>query len=433
MSPFAALAPRPKTLADTGLSELFLADLVAKHLNEAGVLTLAQLSARTALAGPILESLLAFMRREARIEVRANTDDAGSLRYGLTDHGRSTALDALLRSGHIGPAPVPLSDYSRIVRAQTVHGGHVDRGLVRTAFQDVVINDDLLDQLGPAMNSGRAIFIYGPAGTGKTYITQRLARLFTELTLVPHSISAGDTVVQLFDPLIHKAVDDESSATSLLLDQGHDPRFVRCERPCVITGGELTTDLLEIQYDPANRTYEAPLQLKANNGIFIIDDLGRQRVAPEKILNRWIVPMEEKRDYHSLGSGRHFVAPFDVVLIFSTNMHPLDLADEAFLRRIGYKIHFGYLTPDQYEHIWEDACSDRGVLFDPAVTNFLIKELHSPNDVPLLPCHPRDLLGIALDQATYNDQPPRLTPDLLRWAWSNYFVQLKDRELMRDC
>jgi hypothetical protein len=391
------------------------------------VLTIDKLVNRMALSGRIVESALHFMRQEAKVEVMAGTDGDSGLRYGLTERGRTTALDAMLRSGYVGPTPVPLQNYARTVRAQTVHERAVTRGAMRAAFEGVVLKESLLDQLGPSLNSGRAIFVYGPAGTGKTYIAQKLRRLFRDRTLIPHAIAINETVLSVFDPIVHRAIRRDTERSELMLDSGYDPRFVCCERPVVISGGELTADMLEIQYDPSTREYRAPLQLKANNGMFMIDDMGRQKVAPEAVFNRWIVPMEEKKDYLSLGSGRHFSVPFDVVLIFSTNMHPLDLADEAFLRRIGYKIEFEYLTRDAYRKIWEDVCRDYGVVYDPELLEFVLTELHESERVGLLPCHPRDLLGIAVDLSTYLGEPRQLTKQQMRWAWRNYFVSMKKR------
>jgi hypothetical protein len=290
------------------------------------------------------------------------------------------------------------------------------------AFDDVVLDSQMLSRLGPALNSGRAMFLYGPAGTGKTYISQRLCRLFLQPTLIPHAIAIDEVVVQTFDPLVHKQMHKTPSRDDLTFEEGHDPRFVICERPVVITGGELTAEMLEVHYEPSTRLYEAPLQLKANNGMFIIDDMGRQKVSPAAVFNRWIVPMEEKRDYLTLGSGRHFTVPFDVVLIFSTNIHPLDLADEAFLRRIGYKIEFGTLTAEQYEHIWRDECAACKVEYQPQVLDYVLNELHTKRRVDLLPCHPRDLLGMALDHAIYEDNSRDISIEHVRWAWDNYFV-----------
>ncbi|HET7203265.1 MAG TPA: hypothetical protein VFI92_07845 [Steroidobacteraceae bacterium] len=416
------IAPRPKTVADTGLSQSFLGELIEKHLFDGGVLTIAALARRTALTGAIIEDLLAFLRKEGRIEVRAKPADEQGLRYGLTDRGRDSAADALMRGGYVGPAPVPLARYLEVAAAQSVRDRRVNHAHMRDAFADVVLDPALLDRLGPSMNSGKAIFVYGPAGTGKTYVTQRLARLFDDSALVPHAIAVGETVIQVFDPTLHKPIEHPEPA--VLLDDGYDPRFARCRRPVVVTGGELGPDMLEVQYDAATRQYRAPLQLKATNGMFILDDLGRQRVAPEVVLNRWIVPMEEGRDYLSLGTGQHFSVLFDVILIFSTNLDPLKLADEAFLRRIGYKLRFDPLTPVQYHAIWSQVCAGRGVPCDPDLCQFVIDALHGLRGVPLLPCHPRDLIGIALDRADYLGAADRLTRDSLQWAWENYFVRL---------
>jgi predicted ATPase with chaperone activity len=417
------LAPRPKTLAETGLTASFVADLVAKHLYDAGVLTMAQLSERVALSGTVLDGVLNFMRKEAKIEVLAAAAQNAGLRYALTDRGRAAALEALTRGGYIGPAPVTLDEYVRVVAAQTVHDRQVTRAAMITAFSDVVLLDGMLDQLGPSLNSGRAIFIYGPAGTGKTYITQRINRLFPSEVLIPHAIVTNDSVVAVFDPALHKRA-DASQSSSLLLDAGHDPRWVRSRRPVVISGGELTADMLEISYDAATKQFWAPLQLKANNGIYIIDDMGRQRVPPATVFNRWIVPMEERKDYLSLGAGRQFCVPFDLILIFSTNMNPLDLADEAYLRRIGYKIAFNYASREQYTGIWKENCVSLGIDYDSAVLAHTIDVLHARSNTPLLPCHPRDLLSIAIDRTTYLGEPRRVTCEAIEWAWANYFVSI---------
>jgi len=420
------LAPRPTKLSDTGLSETFVADLVAKHLFDRGTLSLGELSKIVALTGSIIEGVLNFMRTEARVEVRPGQVSAVGLAYTLTEKGRVSALDAMMRSGYLGPAPVPLTKYAQVARAQTIHKRSVTQEAMRTAFEDVVLDERMLDRLGPALNSGRAIFLYGPAGTGKTYISQRLCRLFRHPTLIPHAIAIDESTVQVFDPLVHKQLRLRPSSNNLKLEKGHDPRFVVCERPVVITGGELTIEMLEVHYDPSTRLYEAPLQLKANNGMFIIDDMGRQKVSPAAVFNRWIVPMEEKRDYLSLGSGRHFTVPFDVVLVFSTNIHPLELADEAFLRRIGYKIEFPTLTVEQYEHIWRDICVDYEVEYESHVLNYVINELHTKKQVALLPCHPRDLLGMAVDHAIYEGNSRNVSVDHVRWAWDNYFVSVDE-------
>lgn len=432
MTRLSKLAPRPVSIEETGLSESFLADLVAKHFLDRGSLTIAELSTLMALAGSIVERILNFMREEARVEVRPRIGVQQTLSYSLTERGRATALDAMMRSGYVGPAPVPLKHYAKVARAQTIHGKTISRSAMHSAFEDIALEPELIDKLGPSMNSGRAIFLYGHAGTGKTYVSQRLTRLFHDAVFVPRAIAIDDVVVQVFDQQLHKVISTNTDDERLMLGRGHDPRFHLCERPVAVTGGELTGDMLEIRYDQAARVYEAPLQLKANNGIFIIDDMGRQRITPAELFNRWIVPLEEKRDYLDLGFGKHFSVPFDVVLIFSTNIHPLELADEAFLRRIGYKIEFKPLTQALYTRIWNESCREIRVVCDPGVVDFVMNDLHAPNQVPLLPCHPRDLLGMAVDYAAYSGEPNRINEAHVRWAWQNYFVPVADYVVATD-
>jgi hypothetical protein len=414
------IAPRPQTLAATGLSPAFLSDLLEKHLFEGGVLSMRELVGRTALSGRLLEELLGFLRKEGRIEVRAQQGDDQGLRYALTERGRGCAMASLIVSGYTGPTPVPLAHYVETVRLQSVRGRSVTREQMHAAFADTILDAAMLDRLGPALNSGKAIFVYGAPGTGKTFITQRLARLFDDICLIPYAIAVGDTVVRIFDPSVHRQFQENSPV--VMLNRSHDPRYVLCQRPLVITGGELTADMLEVQFDPATRQYRAPLQVKANGGMLILDDLGRQRIPPAIVLNRWIMPMEAGVDYLSMSTGQHFRTPFDVILVFSTNLQPEDLVDDAFLRRIGYKIGFEPLTGEQYQQIWQRVCEASDVCYDPAVCQYMIDALHRPSGTPLLPCHPRDLIGMALDRTTYLSERGALSTDALQWAWNNYFV-----------
>ena len=418
------LAPRPQTLSETGLSMHFTYELITKHLYNAGVLTLHELSERLALSASVLEEVIGFLRQDAYIEIRGAVDGKVGLRYALTDRGRALALDSLVKSGYVGPAPVPLREYARVVKAQSVHNRVVSQSLMQVKFAGVTLQHGLLEKLGPAIHSGRAIFIYGPPGSGKTYICQKLANLFDDDILIPHAISIGETVVQMFDPVYHQPIADNSSAERRVLLHGHDPRFIRCRRPAVMTGGELTLDMLELSYDADTKQYQAPLQVKANNGVFMIDDLGRQRVAPVDLLNRWIVPMENRLDYMYLGSGIHFPVPFEVILIFSTNMNPLELADEAFLRRIGHKIRFDTLNQEEFELIWCQVCNERGIEFNREILKYLFREHYEQKQVPMLPCHPRDLIGLAMDMLRYRDSNAELNPEAIRSAWESYFVRM---------
>lgn len=426
----AQLAPRPTTLAQTGLSLTFLADLLGKHLATAGVLTTSQLIDHLALSGPIVDQILYFLRAEGRVEVRSRQGRDAELRYGLTEKGRLEALDALNRGGYVGPAPVPLESYVALVRKQSVHGSVITRRAVREAFHGICIGEDLLDRLGTALNSRRALFLYGDAGTGKTFAARRLAAALNGLVLVPYSIAVHETVIEVFDPLCHEQLSFMNAPSATMLDQGFDQRYAACERPIVLTGGELSGDMLEVQCDNATRTHSAPVQLKANNGFLLIDDLGRQRIEPITLFNRWIVPMDSRQDSLTTARGHHFEVPFDMVLVFSTNLRPADIADEAFLRRLGYKIEFTPIEPGQYRQIWRGICAERAIAFEPALVEYAISDLHRKSRTPLLPCHPRDLLGIALDRIAFLEQG-ELDEDTLRWAWDCYFLHKASDEFAR--
>jgi SpoVK/Ycf46/Vps4 family AAA+-type ATPase len=294
---------------------------------------------------------------------------------------------------------------------------------VAREFSDIVVSPVALGQLGTAMNSGRAIFIHGPAGSGKTYLAERLAGLLQGHIAVPHALTVDGEVVQVFDPMIHTPIDDapeprESLDRRVLTDT----RWVRCKRPSVLTGGELTLDMLDLRFDPGSRFYQAPPHLKANNGIFIIDDLGRQRCSPEELMNRWIVPMDRRIDYLSLHTGYKFLVPFDVIVVFSSNMPPEQLADGAFLRRIGYKIHIGPLSEADYEKIFRQVCASSAIPYSDEAFRYLLRERHEKEQRPLLACYPRDLLGQVRDLARYEGTAPRLDGRTLDWAWNNYFA-----------
>ena len=417
----AQLAPRPTTLDATGLSLTFLSELLGKHLVTAGVLTTSQLIERLALAGPVVDQVLQFMRTEGRVEVRSRLGQEAELRFGLTDRGRDEAGYALHRGGYVGPAPMPLDAYVSLVEKQSVHGQVITRNAVLEAFRGFVIDEDLRDRLGPALNSRRAMFLYGHAGTGKTYTAQRLSRALKGFVLVPHAISVNESVIEVFDPLCHERVAIADPPSPTKLEEGFDPRLVPCKRPIVLTGGELAADMLEVQCDAATRTYSAPIQMKANNGFLLIDDLGRQRIAPAVLFNRWIVPLDTGHDSLTTGKGHHFVVPFDLVLVFSTNLRPQDIADEAFLRRLGYKIEFTPIPPPLYTRIWQGVCAERSIAFDARLVEFTIRELHGKTGIPMLPCHPRDLLGMALDRIAYAGCGA-LDEDAVRWAWNSYFL-----------
>jgi hypothetical protein len=331
--------------------------------------------------------------------------------------------EALQRDGYVGPAPVTREAYEQVATAQSPRHFPMTCGQFEALFADTVIDPALIGRLGPAVHSGRAIFIHGQPGTGKSFIARRLRRAIGPPILLPHAIALGESIIRLFDPSVHHPLKQQSSDHNLSLQQGGDPRFIWCERPLVVGAGEVTMEMLDLQYNSAKRLYIAPLQLKANGGLLIIDDLGRQRIPPETLLNRWIQPMEERFDQLSLNSGERFSFPFELTLVFSTNLDPNTLADEAFLRRIGYKVHFRPSTPEEYERIWRQYCKQFSILFDPDCLTFVINELYPEQQTPLLPCHPRDLLQLAIDYREYMGGGP-IDRESLRWAWQNYFLEV---------
>ena len=418
-----SFVPRPRNIKETGLTHEFLESLVCKHLHVNGVADLQELSGNIALSGTILETILESLRKENKVEILAASHSSTGTRYTLTDKGRNEALSSLGKNGYAGPAPVPIEQYRTVVRAQSVQNCQITRNDVTKAFSDTTVNPQLLDQLGPAMHSGRAIMIYGLPGTGKTYICKRLTRLLGESIFIPYAISVGESIVQIYDPVIHKPMDMDHISPSTHLHQGYDPRFVKCYRPVAISGGELTLNMLEIDHDKNTRLSQAPLQLKANNGMYIIDDLGRQRVPVVDLFNRWIVPLEEKHDYLSLDTGKRFQVPFDVILLFSANINPTDLADDAFLRRIGYKIKFAPINEQEYKEIWALYAEEYRIECPDNLLDELFLRYKKENR-PLLPCHPRDLLGLVSDQCQYAGDNGHATSARLKQAWETYFINL---------
>lgn len=417
---------QPRNLSETGLTDALIKELLLKHLYDGVVLDLAQLRERLKLSGDIIEDLLNKLRKDQRVQSHSALNNTSGIRYQLTELGRADASSALLRSGYIGPAPISLNHYCNLVAEQSIFSDTLTREQIQTAFDGVVIDQHNLDLLGPALYSGLPILVYGQAGTGKTYICKKLANLLGGNMYLPYSIAVDREVIQFFDPLIHSPVEEKADHDVMALNTlSNDPRLIRCHRPVAISGGELTMDRLELNYDPVARTTNAPIQLKANNGIYIIDDMGRQSMPPMELFNRWIVPMEERKDFLTLVTGKHFSVPFDCVLIFSTNLHPTDLADEAFLRRLGYKLHFASISENQFTAIWEDLVKEWKITVEPYVLSILfVKFQETGRD--LLPCHPRDLMRIALDIGAYLNNEGIVSQRNIMLAWDTYFINLKE-------
>src|SRR5439155_1755323 len=328
----------PRTIQDTGLAVEQIEQLLVKTLftGEASGHALAD---RMRLGYAMLEPLIERLRAERQIEVRG-TQGSGTagFRYALTDLGRIRAQQYLEINHYIGPAPVPLAAYVSYMRALQQARGYIDRERLRKGFSHLIIADEVLEQLGPAVNAGKAVFLYGPPGNGKTVIGEGMGRALGGDMFIPHAIDLDGQIITMFDPINHEPLDPETETMSLITAVPRDRRWVRIRRPVVITGGELTLDMLDLNFNPLSKFYEAPIQLKANGGVFLVDDFGRQRVRPQELLNRWIVPLESRVDYLTLHTGKKFQIPFDVLIVFATNLKPEALADEAFLRRTPYKI-----------------------------------------------------------------------------------------------
>lgn len=412
----------PSSLEQTGLSLQFLVELLAKILYLRGQLRLVDLAEHTKLSIGLLEPLLIFMRKERLCEVSRSSETETSISYNLTDLGRLRAEDFLRKSQYAGPAPVSLKAYVEQVCAQTIANMQTTRKELLRAFEGIVIKEHILKQFGAAMNSGRAIFVYGPAGSGKTFISEKLVHLLSGNIAVPYAIAVDNEVIQVYDPLVHEQVEQDEVPFGLDRRSLPDLRWVLCRRPVVKTGGELTLSMLDLDFDESARFYQSPPQVKANNGLFLIDDLGRQMASPLDIMNRWIVPLDRHVDYLTLHTGKKFVLPFDVIVVFSTNMPPNQLADEAFLRRLGYKIYIGYLDEDEYRAISRQVCDQLQISYSDLQLDYLLREHHYKEDKPLLACIPRDILGQLRDIARYEERQPELSEELLDWAWNNYFA-----------
>ncbi|MEJ2762558.1 AAA family ATPase [Photobacterium sp. MCCC 1A19761] len=412
---------KPKTLEQTGVPTRVLESLLIKHLSQATDLDIVTLIDKLGLPGNLIEQLLQKLKAEALTEVRTDGRFHTGMRYGLTQKGMIMAQHELQRDGYLGPVPITIDSYKKLVCEQSSKRETITPERMKQGLSDLILSEEVISQVGPALNSGRAIFIYGLPGTGKTYISRRLVRLFESNVYIPYAVCIGNQVIQVFDPIIHTPINTRLQR-SLHLNEGHDNRLVLCRRPEVVVGGELTAEMLEVTVDPTFRINRAPLQMKANNGIFLIDDLGRQKVSVDAILNRWIIPLEEGIDYLSLPSGEHFDIPFEQVLVFSSNIHPAKLADDAFLRRIGYKISFGPITQDDYCYLWHSECEKHGLTTAPEGLDFVIGHLHQVNNIPLLPCYPRDLVAMCSNQISFFQHPPQINHQLIEVVWRCYFV-----------
>jgi hypothetical protein len=412
----------PATIKETGLGADQLSQLFVKSLYT-GEATGVMIADRICLPYSVLEPLIEGARAERLIEVRgaAGSGTAG-YRYALTDLGRDRARQYLDANQYVGPAPVPLETYVRELKAAAAGRGYIDRERLRGGFSDLIVDNALLDQLGPAVNASRAVFLYGPPGNGKTVLAQGMGRALGGDVYVPYAVDVDGHTVTVFDPVNHEPLDDARDDTSIVAANAVDRRWVRARRPVIVVGGELTLDMLDLTFNPISKFHEAPLQMKANGGVLLVDDFGRQRMRPQELLNRWIVPLESRVDFLTLNTGKKFQVPFEVLIVFATNLDPASLADEAFLRRIPYKIAITDPTADQFSRIFESVCTNRSLRYDPVMVAYLHRRHYEPCRRPLRACHPRDLIDQVTAMCRYLGQEPTITRDLLDAACRAYFV-----------
>ncbi len=412
----------PTTLVQTGLSSDIILALSLKALYT-GELSGRELSNRVKIAYAILEPLIEAARLQQLIEVRsASGAGTAGYRYALTDRGRERANQCFETNGYVGPAPVPLDQYSRYVMELGKHNSIIDREVIASGFTDLIVSDDMLDQLGPAVSTRRAMFLYGPPGNGKSAMSAGIGRALGGAIYMPFALDIGGQVVTLFDPVTHVTRPVDEGSPLLRPETATDPRWVRIRRPVITVGGELTMDQLDLNFNQLAKFYEAPVQLKANCGVLLVDDFGRQRVPASELLNRWIVPLESRVDFLALHTGRKFEVPFDVLIIFATNLEPRKLADEAFLRRIPYKVHATNPTLEQFSEIFYMVCKQHGITFDQAVVDHLCNEYYEGRGLEMRACHPRDLIEHMVNLCRYRKQPLAITPKLLDEACRTYFL-----------
>jgi Magnesium chelatase, subunit ChlI len=422
----ALLPPSPTTREATGLSLDLFVQLVLKQLHFSGELTGIELARRLGVEFSVIDPALDFIKRLHQCEIVGGAGLGGpTFRYRITDAGRQRAMLFLEGNQYVGVAPVPLTQYVAYLEAyRNAVPRSITRGRVRDAFSHLVLSERVLDQVGPAIGAAHSMFVYGPPGNGKTVIAQAIRGLLDGELAVPHALEVEGNIIRLFDPVNHEPLESSTTAPTLSLSReaGHDRRWVRCKRPLVMVGGELTLESLELSYSKTTGFYTSPIQAVANGGVLVIDDFGRQRCSARELLNRWIVPLESRVDFLTLNNGQKFELPFLLLVVFATNIRPSELVDEAFLRRIHYKVFAESPTIADFKHIFEKCCAERNVHYDEALIDELLQNYYRPRKLALRGCHPRDLLDQALAQASYLGEDRRLTSELLEAACASYFV-----------
>ncbi len=412
------IPPMPTTIEETGLNRTLLTEQFLRVLYNKGRSTGAEMAEELRLFYRIIEPIIADLRNLEYIDI-VGQRGYGDINYEyiLTSRGIQAANDALLKTQYAGPCPVPLNTWIESVKIQTIKNVVVTRRNIREAFADLIIDDSILNWVGPAVNSGASVMLYGYPGNGKTSIAERITHLMGDAIFIPYTIEADGAIIKMYDAIVH-----EPCKTPLPDDLEYDRRWIQINRPVVITGGELTLEALDLIYNETSKIYEAPFQMKANGGIFLIDDFGRQKVRVFDLLNRWIVPLEKRYDFLTTVTGKKLQIPFDQLIMFSTNLHPSDLGDEALLRRIKFKFEIIDPTEAQWREIWKLMCRIRKVPYDDRGLDYLVAKWFVPENRPFRMCQPRDIIDQMISIAKYNMEAVSLNPDLLDAACATYFT-----------
>lgn len=408
-----------------------ISDLVLKTIYLQGEMVAQDVADTVALPFvAIVRDILATLKRETYVGISGGgTHGEQSMRYTLTERGSQRAREMMLRSQYVGPAPVPLEDYWEVVGRQSVADVQVTAEDLEEAFDGLVLPQNSIDLLGPAINSGRSIFIYGAPGTGKTTVAEAIPNMLGSIVFIPHALIIEGQVIKVYDEEYHEYVSPREWQDAVTETEGgrperHDMRWVPCKRPVVIVGGELTLEELNLVYDPIAKFHEAPPQVKANGGMMLIDDFGRQQVRPVDLLNRWMVPLERRVDFLRLHTGKKIDVPFDELIVFSTNLEPAELVDEAFLRRIRHKIELKAPTEEQFRQIMQGVCESRGVTFDEGAFGHLLVEWYEDGHREFRSVHPRDIIDQIIDIARYEGSEPAMTESAIDRACRSYFVEI---------
>jgi len=435
----APFVPQPQTIEETGLDFSLVLDLVVKSIYFSGRPSARQICAQVALQFSVIDEVLTFLKREQLAEVVGSSGMGEQLyQYSLSGKGLEKAEEALNRNQYIGPAPVSFSSYLDVLERQSIRTVHVSPDTVEAAMSHLVLSPAVPAALGPAVNSARSMLLYGGSGNGKSTITNAIGRMLPGEVLIPYAIDIGGIFVKVFDPRVHNEIPieqqreqrerraGETAGLAPSTERRRDRRWVVARRPMISAGGELTLKDLELRYSPQSRFYIAPLQWKANSGIMIVDDFGRQMIQPKELLNRWIVPMEDRVDHLSLHTGDIVEVPFDVLLIFSTNLQPSQLGDEAFFRRIRHKIEIPDPTREQFLEILARVCQQRELPFDAQAAHYLVEEYYDRTGRELKGCHPRDIVDLMMDICAYHGETPGFDRTYLDAACHSYFVSMGD-------